>query len=80
VAEGVADRQRKDGSEHVAMVHGRVDGSEAGCEDMDASDVVVGEVAREMKCGPQSRWAMLFSAARSHHRLPLFPGKRQWQR
>jgi hypothetical protein len=49
VAQGVADRQRKDGSEHVAMVHGRVDGSEAGCEDMDASDVAVGEVAREMK-------------------------------
>jgi hypothetical protein len=28
------------------MVHGRVDSSEAGCEDMDASDVAVGEGAR----------------------------------
>lgn len=28
------------------MVHGRVDGSEAGCEDMDASEVAAGKVGK----------------------------------
>jgi hypothetical protein len=46
VAESVADRQRKDGSEYAAMVHGMVDGSEVGREDMYASDVAVGEVGK----------------------------------
>jgi hypothetical protein len=45
VAESVADRQRKVGSEQL-LVHGQVDGAEAGCEDMEVSDVAVGEVGK----------------------------------
>jgi hypothetical protein len=57
VAESVADTQKKEGFEHVVMVLGRANGSEAGCEDMDASNAAPSAVGEWAEGGAAARRA-----------------------